>query len=71
MCKIKEFNEDSIEWYSSRGHQDEGEKDLANAEKILYNIDVILKDKSISDDGALLLIQKEINKWKESTEWNV
>lgn len=62
MWNLTKFNGDTIEWYSSKEYK-EVEQNLAKAEKILYNIDAILKDKGISDDGALPLIRRELDKW--------
>ena len=62
MWNLTKFNGEEIAWYSEEEYR-EVEQNLDKAEKILYNIDTILKDESISDDGALLLIRRELVKW--------
>ena len=59
MWSLTKFNGDTIEWYSSKEYKDV-EQNLDEAKKVLYNIEQILKDKGISDEGAILLIQKEL-----------
>ena len=62
MWSLTKFNGDTIEWYSSKEYKDV-EHNLDEAKKVLYNIEQILKDKGISDEGAIILIQKELKKW--------
>ena len=62
MWNLTNFHGEEVIWYSKEEYK-KVEQNLDKVEKILYNIDAILKDESISDDGALLLIRRELNKW--------
>ena len=59
MWNFKKFDGEDINWYSEKEYEEVREH-LAEALKILYNIDRIIKDESISDEGAILLIQREL-----------
>ncbi len=59
MWNLKNFRGEEVTWYSEKEYK--GILDnLAEALKLLYNIDKLIKDESISDEGAILLIQREL-----------